>query len=228
MGSIETILDNIDRNRYGVPDDWVPNEKKKSASDTTSAASATSATSASKKGKGGEKNADTKQSSEEDTPEIDKENDMKKDEDMEDKKDEEEEQVEKEGENDDTDEEKEVIPIYVKARQLFNDHEVLADVELKWTECQPEELTKFLVDEMGFSAERVQSSMVKLQKAFKATPKPQMRMDSFFKPLPSASTKNKGKKKEDCKTKAGGTKRKGAKLGGTKPAAKKSSFARRR
>ncbi|EED90855.1 exonuclease [Thalassiosira pseudonana CCMP1335] len=80
--------------------------------------------------------------------------------------------------------EKYVVPdIYVEARRLFNHHEVLPDneIELKWTECQPEPLKSFLVDEMGFNPDRVQASIEKLQKAFKASAKPQSRMDSFFK-----------------------------------------------
>jgi flap endonuclease-1 len=87
------------------------------------------------------------------------------------------------GKEGDDDEEEEEIPVYVEARRLFNHHEVLPDneIELKWTECQPEPLKSFLVDEMGFNPDRVQASIEKLQKAFKASAKPQSRMDSFFK-----------------------------------------------
>ena len=46
---------------------------------------------------------------------------------------------------------------------------------------QEVELTKFLVEEMGFNAERVKLSIDKLNRAVKATAKPQLRMDSFFK-----------------------------------------------
>lgn len=77
------------------------------------------------------------------------------------------------------------VPAYVQARQLFLNHEVLENTELKWKPCQTEELTKFLVDDMGFNPERVQSSIDKLQKAYKATLKPQTRMDAFFKVAPS-------------------------------------------
>jgi flap endonuclease-1 len=77
-------------------------------------------------------------------------------------------------------EENDEEPVYVQARRLFNEHEVTQDVSLKWNPCQKEELTKFLVDDMGFSAERVASSIEKLQKAYTATSKPQSRMDSFF------------------------------------------------
>ncbi len=97
----------------------------------------------------------------------------------------------------------ELIPVYVEARRLFNEHEVLADseVDLKWKECQADELKKFLVDEMGFNADRVQSSVEKLQKAFKASAKPQTRMDSFFsvKPNPNAGAKGGKRKLENDK-----------------------------
>jgi len=39
-----------------------------------------------------------------------------------------------------------VEPAYVQARRLFNDHEVLEKVDLKWKPCQEEALTTFLVD----------------------------------------------------------------------------------
>jgi len=95
------------------------------------------------------------------------------------------------------------IPIYIEARRLFNEHEVLKDMELKWKECQPEPLTTFLVDEMGFNADRVKSSIEKLQKAYAATAKPQMRMDSFFKPVASTTTTTTtgANKKDDLKRK---------------------------
>eukprot|EP00956_Cyclotella_meneghiniana_P031535 scaffold83104_cov59-Cyclotella_meneghiniana.AAC.1 len=92
------------------------------------------------------------------------------------------------------DEDEELVPVYVEARKLFNHHEVLSESEidplLKWKECQPEPLKAFLVDECGFNPDRVQSSIEKLQKAHKATSKPQMRMDEFFKVKPNP---NKGK-----------------------------------
>ena len=155
--SIENILENIDRKKYTIPDDWLPHEK-----------------------------IEAKESAENDDQHDDNGDSDEKE--------------EKESAEDNI----EVVPIFVKARQLFNEHEVLVDVELKWKECQPEELTKFLVDEQGFSAERVKANIEKLQKAFKASSKPQQRMDAFFKPLPS----KKGAKKKDTKA---NTKRKGAK-----------------
>ena len=139
---IETILENIDRKKFTVPEDWVPNEKKAKAE---------------------KENDDEEYDTDEEKEHLAK---AKSDDD----------------ENDDVEEK---IPIYVNARKLFNDHEVIIDLDLKWKECQPEPLTKFLVDEMGFNPDRVKSNIEKLQKAQKANTKPQMRMDSFFKPMPS-------------------------------------------
>ena len=87
-----------------------------------------------------------------------------------------------EKDDDDDEDDDEIVPVYVEARRLFNNHEVLPDseIDLKWKDCQPAPLTAFLVDEMGFNPDRVQSSIKKLQKAFKDTSKPQSRMDSFF------------------------------------------------
>eukprot|EP00985_Skeletonema_marinoi_P029494 scaffold28021_cov101-Skeletonema_marinoi.AAC.2 len=60
-------------------------------------------------------------------------------------------------EKEEDDDEEELIPVFVEARRLFNHHEVLPndEVELKWTECQPEPLRTFLVDDMGFNPDRV-------------------------------------------------------------------------
>jgi len=237
-GCIETILENLDRNRYGVPDDWVPNEKKKSAKQVqvegkgnAKKLHAKDDGDSDEDGKNSDSDEEHSQSGEEKDDNDDNESHGQKQSKGEDKteisKKHAKEEQECKNNNNDEEEQEEAVPIYVKARQLFNEHEVLTDVDLKWTECQPEELTKFLVDEMGFSAERVEANIVKLQKAFKATSKPQMRMDSFFKPLPGA--KKNHKKGGDSKAKSvAGTKRKGSKVGGTKPASKKSSFARRR
>ena len=69
------------------------------------------------------------------------------------------------GEGDGEKQEKEKkIPAYVLARELFHNHEVTTDVELKWKAPQAEELTKFLVEEGGFNAERVKNNIEKLKK----------------------------------------------------------------
>jgi len=79
----------------------------------------------------------------------------------------------------------ELIPAYVQARKLFNEHEVDKNVSLKWKPCQEIELTKFLVDECGFNPDRVKSSIEKLKNAYKKNKTPQLRMDSFFKVVPN-------------------------------------------
>lgn len=95
--------------------------------------------------------------------------------------------------------------------------------ELKWTPCQVPELTQFLVDEMGFSPDRVAASIVKLQAAHKANHKPQTRMDAFFqvKKAPADPTKTTtaaNKRKADA---AAATKNAAAKKPKGKAAAKK-------
>lgn len=165
-GCIETILKNIDRNKFIVPDSWVPNEKKIENS------------------KGSDDEYDT-----------DKENNEASD---------------AAKSKNESDEDEDLIPVYVEARRLFNHHDVLDTVDLKWAECQVEELTKFLVDEMGFNPERVKANIEKLQKAHKSTAKPQMRMDSFFKAIPTTTTNsNKRKPAESEKQAAKGKKMKG-------------------
>lgn len=119
----------------------------------------------------------------------------------------------------------EMEPVYVGARKLFHDHEVNLNVELKWKPCQVEALTKFLVDDMGFNADRVKSSIVKLQTAYKANLKPQARMDSFFqikKPNPNVIKPGAAKRKAEAaaaaakKKKGGGGGKKKSMTGRTK------------
>lgn len=117
-----------------------------------------------------------------------------------------------EEEEGDEDENEQFIPTYVQARKLFNEHEVLTDVELKWQPCQAVELTKFLVDEQGFNPERVKANIEKLQAAYKKNQKPQARLDSFFAVKPSASKPKKPAAKQNGKRKAEPAKgKKGAK-----------------
>ena len=118
----------------------------------------------------------------------------------------------------DDDEEEELIPVFVEARRLFNQHEVLPsdEVELKWTECQPEALKTFLVDDMGFNPDRVQSSIEKLQKAHKKSTKPQARMDMFFKVKPNPEADKKRAAKRKAEKEAEKAKKKKGKAGGKK------------
>jgi flap endonuclease-1 len=90
------------------------------------------------------------------------------------------------------------IPTYVQARDLFHNHETTTDVVLKWTKPQSEELTKFLVDEQGFNADRVKSNIEKLEAAYQANLKPQTRMDAFFAVKPSKTNDN-SKRKQPTK-----------------------------
>lgn len=107
-----------------------------------------------------------------------------------------------------------VEPIYMQARRLFNEHEVTEKPDLKWKPCQAEALTKFLVDDMAFNPDRVKNNIEKLQKAFKATSKPQARMDSFFKVKANPNAKKiADKKKAAAKTKAAEKKKKGSFFG---------------
>jgi flap endonuclease-1 len=126
---------------------------------------------------------------------------------------------EKEKENTENEEvedasEEPVEPIFVQARRLFNEHEVLDQVEIKFKLCQAEELTKFLVDEQGFNIERVKANIEKLQKAYKSTSHPQARMDSFFSLKSNPNSKKIAeKKKEKVKMEAAATKKAGGFLG---------------
>jgi flap endonuclease-1 len=158
--NIETILQNINTEKYKVPDNWLPPSNKRLKTDDDY------------------------------TTDDDEHDDEKQDEDSK-KKD---------------DDEEEFEPVYVQARRLFNEHEVMKSPTLKWTECQPEALTKFLVDDMGFNPERVKNSIEKLQKAFKATSKPQSRMDSFFqvKTAPKKLASPKKSVPTEAKKKSGG------------------------
>lgn len=72
-------------------------------------------------------------------------------------------------------------PPHPQVRSLFVAPEVTdpATIELKWGEPDEDGLRKFLVDEKGFNAARVDSGIAKLKKA--RTSGSQMRMDSFFK-----------------------------------------------
>eukprot|EP00585_Thalassiosira_rotula_P002253 CAMPEP_0196150638 /NCGR_PEP_ID=MMETSP0910-20130528/32115_1 /TAXON_ID=49265 /ORGANISM="Thalassiosira rotula, Strain GSO102" /LENGTH=242 /DNA_ID=CAMNT_0041413807 /DNA_START=3 /DNA_END=731 /DNA_ORIENTATION=+ len=177
-GNIETILKNLNREKYVVPEGYEPMEAKKRR----------------------EKERKKKEDAERGTDDEGDNDDASK-----------------ARSDDDDDEEEELIPVYVEARRLFNHHEVLPDasVNLKWKECQPEPLKTFLVDECGFNPERVQASIQKLQKAFKATAKPQARMDSFFKVKsnPEADAKRAAKRKAE-KEAAKGKGKKGKKGGG--------------
>jgi len=91
--------------------------------------------------------------------------------------------------------------IYDQARHVFMEHEVLTSPQVKWTKCKSEELQTFLVDDCGFNPDRVKGSIDKLENAYKAILKPQTRMDSFFKILPSTPSKRKAPVSKSLKKK---------------------------
>jgi flap endonuclease-1 len=168
-GCIEKILEKIDRKKYIVPSNWVPNEKPQAQA----------------------KEGDTDDGEEEGVEGEDKEG-------------------EESNANSAQDGAPQKVAVYVEARRLFNEHDVLKEADLKWKPCQPEELTKYLVEEMGFSAERVKSSIEKLQAAFSANTNAQTRMESFFKVIPSQKPPAKRKAEKSPapkKGKGGGRKR---------------------
>lgn len=82
---------------------------------------------------------------------------------------------------------------YKEARALFKNPEV-ADpekLELKWNEADEKGLIDFLVTQKGFSEERIQSGIKKLQKARKGSV--QGRLDGFFQVLSTPKASNKRK-----------------------------------
>uniref|UniRef100_A0A7S2EGZ9 Flap endonuclease 1 n=1 Tax=Ditylum brightwellii TaxID=49249 RepID=A0A7S2EGZ9_9STRA len=195
--NIETILENLDRKKYGVPDSYIPKEvyeAKKKAKEV-------------KKEEEGYNTDEEKEKEAE--SQVSKETDEKT-------KKEEEEATDENTKKEEEEEEEEVdfTPVFVHARRLFNEHEVLENVELKWKDCQAEELTKFLVDQMGFSEDRVKSNIEKLQKAMKKNSKPQMRMDSFFKVKENPNSAKIAAKRKAAKEAEGAKKKKGKKGGG--------------
>ena len=95
-------------------------------------------------------------------------------------------------------------PIFVRARKMFTDAEVLqcSEVNFTWPGPQEEALTTFLVEKQGFSEDRVKNAIVKLKKA--KTTHSQKRLESFFKVIPNTNPKKraattKGAKKPTAK-----------------------------
>jgi flap endonuclease-1 len=77
---------------------------------------------------------------------------------------------------------------YGEVRELFVNPHVAdpATLDLKWVDPDEAGILKFLVEEKGFNAARVESGIAKLKKA--RTSGSQMRMDSFFKTVASPPT----------------------------------------
>ncbi|XP_064997747.1 flap endonuclease 1-A-like isoform X1 [Musa acuminata AAA Group] len=81
---------------------------------------------------------------------------------------------------------------YQEARHLFKEPNVIMDVpELKWTAPDEEGLVNFLVTENGFNNDRVTKALDKIKAAKNKSS--QGRLESFFKPVVSASTPPKRK-----------------------------------
>lgn len=78
---------------------------------------------------------------------------------------------------------------YAEARQLFMKPEVTAasEVPLKWKEPDVQGLIDFMVNEKGFSEDRIKSGAEKLKKGLKAGV--QGRLDGFFKVVPKPDDK---------------------------------------
>lgn len=73
---------------------------------------------------------------------------------------------------------------FVEVRKLFHAPDVVGDdVEIKFAEPDVEGLVAFLVQEKGFSEDRVRANAAKLKKA--AHQKPQQRLTDFFKVQPA-------------------------------------------
>ncbi|EAX81227.1 XPG I-region family protein, partial [Trichomonas vaginalis G3] len=87
---------------------------------------------------------------------------------------------------------------YVRARELFFNHEVTTDVNLTWKKPDVEKVKEFLCGSRMFAESRVEAACAKIVKARgKGT---QMRMDNFFKPAPSKPSGEDTKKKKPEKT----------------------------
>lgn len=102
---------------------------------------------------------------------------------------------------------------YKQARELFLNPDVIkgSEVELKWKEPQEQELIQFMVNEKGFSEERIKAGIKRLQKGLKTGT--QGRLDGFFKVAPKTpaqleAAKKKRKAEEAAKKAAKKNKRK--------------------
>ena len=209
-GNIETILKNINREKHAVPESYEPKEARERRRKA-------------EKGKKKEKKDEGESDAKDEHGDDDDVARAKSENDGDDVDDDDEEIVPVY-----VDDDEEIVPVYVEARRLFNDHEVLPDseIDLKWKDCQPIPLKAFLIDEMGFNPDRVSSSIEKLQKAFKATSKPQSRMDSFF--AVKSDPENDAKKSAKRKAEADAARGKGKKAGGKKAAGGGGGFNRKK
>ncbi|XP_017078139.1 flap endonuclease 1 [Drosophila eugracilis] len=107
---------------------------------------------------------------------------------------------------------------YKVARELFIEPQVAnaEAIDLKWVEPDEEGLVKFLCGDRQFSEERVRNGAKKLLKSKQA--QTQVRLDSFFKTLPSTPNANNAAKRkaEDAKKSANNKKAKTSAGGGAR------------
>lgn len=89
--------------------------------------------------------------------------------------------------------------LYKEARQLFENPDITdpETLKLKWTTPDEEGLVKYLVEDKGFSEDRVRNGAKKLQKCRSGAT--QGRLDAFFKPAPSVSSSLKRKSTDGAK-----------------------------
>lgn len=109
-----------------------------------------------------------------------------------------------------------VEPLFAQARKLFVNCEVTdaETLDLKWNEPDEAGLMSFLVERMGFNAERVAGGIKKLKEAQQQ--KAQKRMDSFFTSMGTIQSSTGKRKAEEVKGKGG------------KPDAKKPFFGKKK
>jgi len=119
------------------------------------------------------------------------------------------------------DKKKHVVPenwLYQEARRLFKDPEVEdgENIEIKWEKPDEEGLVEFMCKEKNFAEDRIRKGAKKLVDARQV--KPQGRLDSFFKVLPSTPNSNgtNKRKSEDGKANGSGKKAKNGAAGGKK------------
>jgi flap endonuclease-1 len=113
---------------------------------------------------------------------------------------------------------------FADARELFFNPDVRpadhADCDFKWEAPDTEGLVKFLVEEKGFSEDRVRSGASRLTKNLKSTQ--QARLEGFFKPIPKTeeeikSLKRKNEEKNEAKKKKLKEEKKEKKVAKAKP-----------
>ncbi len=88
---------------------------------------------------------------------------------------------------------------FADARELFFNPDVRPadhpDCDFKWEAPNVEGLVEFLVNEKGFSEDRVRGAAARLQKNLKGTQ--QARLEGFFKPLPKTEEEIKNLKRKN-------------------------------